>query len=89
MKALALPGGLGDRLSEAAHFKLKPMVDGGAGRSVRTSLIFLSPMESTSSRSVRPYGLSHQGIFANYFLNMKDLVVNLPAYSMELHCMKS
>jgi len=90
VKAVILAGGLGTRLSEETHLKPKPMVEIG-GRPLLWHL-----MKSYSAHNVNNFiiccgyrGYVIKEYFANYFLHMSDVTIDMSHNRMEVHHQKA
>jgi glucose-1-phosphate cytidylyltransferase len=86
MKAVILAGGLGTRISEETHLKPKPMVEIG-GRPILWHILKIF-----SSHGINKFiiccgykGYLIKEYFANYFLHMSDVTLNMCTNSMEVH----
>jgi glucose-1-phosphate cytidylyltransferase len=86
MKAVVLAGGLGSRLSEETILKPKPMIEIG-GRPILWHI-----MKIYSHHGVNDFVicLGYKGYlikeyFANYFLHMSDVTIDLSDNTMEIH----
>ena len=86
MKAVILAGGLGTRLSEETGLKPKPMVEIG-GKPILWHI-----MKIYSAHGVNDFiiccgykGYIIKEYFANYFLHMSHVTLNLRTHSMEVH----
>ena len=86
MKAVILAGGLGSRLSEETVLKPKPMVEIG-GRPMLWHI-----MKIYSAHGINDFiiCLGYKGYvikeyFANYFLHMSDVTIDLSDNSLEIH----
>lgn len=86
MKAVILAGGLGTRISEETHLKPKPMIEVG-GRPIIWHI-----MKIYSSYGINDFviccgykGYLIKEYFANYFLHMSDVTLNLRTNEMEVH----
>ena len=86
MKAVILAGGLGTRLSEETAIRPKPMVEIGG------MPILWHIMKSYSSHGVNDFiiccgykGYVIKEYFANYFLHMSDVTIDMQANSMHVH----
>ncbi|PXX46762.1 glucose-1-phosphate cytidylyltransferase [Undibacterium pigrum] len=86
MKAVILAGGLGTRISEETHLKPKPMVEIG-GRPILWHI-----MKSYSAHGVNDFviccgykGYLIKEYFANYFLHMSDVTIDMQKNHMEVH----
>ena len=86
MKAVILAGGLGTRLSEETGSRPKPMVEIG-GRPILWHL-----MKYYSSFGIDDFviccgyrGYMIKEYFANYFLHMSDVTIDLSSNEMEVH----
>lgn len=90
MKAVILAGGLGTRLSEETHLKPKPMVEIG-GKPILWHI-----MKIYSAHNVNDFviccgykGYLIKEYFANYFLHMSDVTINLESNHIEVHQKKA
>jgi glucose-1-phosphate cytidylyltransferase len=86
MKAIILAGGIGTRISEETHLKPKPMVEIG-GRPILWHILKIF-----SAHGVNEFviccgykGYLIKEYFANYFLHMSDVTLNMRVNSMEVH----
>jgi glucose-1-phosphate cytidylyltransferase len=86
MKAVILAGGLGTRISEETHLKPKPMVEIG-GRPILWHV-----MKIYSAHGIHDFiicagykGYVIKEYFANYFLHMSDVTIDMTSNSMEVH----
>ncbi|CAB3920948.1 MULTISPECIES: glucose-1-phosphate cytidylyltransferase [Achromobacter] len=86
MKAVILAGGLGTRISEETQTRPKPMVEIG-GRPILWHI-----MKTYSAHSVNDFviccgykGYMIKEYFANYFLHMSDVTIDLTKNVMEVH----
>lgn len=86
MKAVILAGGLGTRISEESHLKPKPMIEIG-GRPILWHIL-----KGYSSHGVNDFviccgykGYMIKEYFANYFLHMSDVTIDMSTNSMEIH----
>lgn len=86
MKAVILAGGLGTRISEETHLRPKPMIEIG-GRPILWHI-----MKSYSAHGVNEFivccgykGYMIKEYFANYFLHMSDVTIDLASNHMEVH----
>lgn len=86
MKAVILAGGLGTRLSEETHLKPKPMVEIG-GRPILWHILKIY-----SSHGINDFiicagykGYLIKEYFANYFLHMSDITLDMSNNHMEVH----
>ncbi|MFN3687571.1 glucose-1-phosphate cytidylyltransferase [Salinarimonas sp.] len=86
MKAVILAGGLGTRLSEETHLRPKPMVEIGG------KPIIWHIMKIYAAHGVTDFviccgykGYMIKEYFANYFLHMSDVTIDLAANSVEVH----
>jgi len=90
MKAVILAGGLGTRLSEETQSRPKPMVEIG-GRPILWHI-----MKIYSAHGVNEFviccgykGYMIKEYFANYFLHMSDVTIDMSTNSMEIHQRKA
>jgi len=86
MKAVILAGGLGTRISEETHLRPKPMIEIG-GRPILWHI-----MKIYSAHGVNDFiiccgykGYLIKEYFANYFLHMSDVTIDLSRNQMEVH----
>lgn len=86
MKAVILAGGLGTRISEETSVRPKPMVEIG-GKPILWHI-----MKVYSAHGVNEFiiccgykGYMIKEYFANYFLHMSDVTLDIAANSMEVH----
>ncbi len=90
MKAVILAGGLGTRISEETHIKPKPMIEIG-GKPILWHI-----MKLYSSHGVNDFviccgykGYVIKEYFANYFLHMSDVTIDIEHNKMEVHQRKA
>jgi glucose-1-phosphate cytidylyltransferase len=90
MKAVILAGGLGTRISEETHLKPKPMIEIG-GRPILWHI-----MKLYSAHGVNDFviccgykGYLIKEYFANYFLHMSDVTIDMVTNRMEVHQQKA
>lgn len=86
MKAVILAGGLGTRLAEETHLTPKPMIEIG-GKPILWHI-----MKIYSHYGINDFiicagyrGYKIKEYFANYFLHMTDVTINLRDNSVEVH----
>ena len=86
MKAVILAGGLGTRISEETHLKPKPMIEVG-GKPILWHIL-----KMYSSHGINEFiiccgykGYVIKESFANYFLHMSDVTLDLENNSMAVH----
>jgi glucose-1-phosphate cytidylyltransferase len=86
MKAVILAGGLGTRISEETHLKPKPMIEIG-GKPILWHI-----MKMYSQHQINDFiiccgyrGYVIKEYFANYFLHMSDVTIDMINNSMEVH----
>lgn len=86
MKAVILAGGFGTRLSEETHLKPKPMIEIGG------MPILWHIMKIYSTHGIHDFiiccgykGYVIKEYFANYFLHMSDVTIDMARNSMEVH----
>ena len=86
MKAVILAGGLGTRISEETYAKPKPMIEVG-GKPILWHI-----MKIYSAHGVNDFviccgykGYLIKEYFANYFLHMSDVTIDMSKNSMEVH----
>jgi len=90
MKAVILAGGLGTRISEETHLKPKPMIEIG-GKPILWHI-----MKLYSAHGVNDFviccgykGYIIKEYFANYFLHMSDVTLDMEHNRMEVHQQKA
>ena len=90
MKAVILAGGLGTRISEESVSKPKPMIEVG-GRPILWHI-----MKMYSSHGINDFviccgykGYVIKEYFANYFLHMSDVTIDMTNNSIEVHHKKA
>jgi glucose-1-phosphate cytidylyltransferase len=90
MKAVILAGGLGTRISEESHSRPKPMVEIG-GRPILWHVL-----KTYSQHGIHDFviccgvrGYVIKEYFANYFLHMSDVTVDMQKNSMSVHHRKA
>ena len=90
MKAVVLAGGLGTRISEESISRPKPMIEIG-GRPILWHI-----MKMYSSHGVNDFviccgykGYLIKEYFANYFLHMSDVTIDMSSNSIEVHHKKA
>ncbi|OFE11748.1 glucose-1-phosphate cytidylyltransferase [Pseudohongiella acticola] len=90
MKAVILAGGLGTRISEETHLKPKPMIEIG-GKPILWHI-----MKMYSAHGVNEFviccgykGYVIKEYFANYFLHMSDVTIDMVDNKMEVHNQKA
>jgi glucose-1-phosphate cytidylyltransferase len=86
MKAVILAGGLGTRISEETHLKPKPMIEIGG------KPILWHVMKIYAAHGVNDFiiccgykGYVIKEYFANYFLHMSDVTLDMRTNAMEVH----
>ena len=86
MKAVILAGGLGTRISEESHMRPKPMIEIG-GRPILWHI-----MKIFGAHGITDFviccgykGYMIKEYFANYFLHMSDVTIDLSDNSMQVH----
>ncbi|MBV1697940.1 MAG: glucose-1-phosphate cytidylyltransferase [Hyphomicrobiales bacterium] len=86
MKLIILAGGRGTRISEESHLRPKPMIEIG-GRPILWHI-----MKIYSHHGINDFviccgykGYLIKEYFANYFLHMSDVTIDLSANSLEVH----
>ncbi|QYE35947.1 glucose-1-phosphate cytidylyltransferase [Polymorphobacter sp. PAMC 29334] len=90
MKAVILAGGLGTRISEETHLKPKPMVEIG----VRPILWHIMKLYSHHGITDFVICCGYKGYvikeyFANYFLHMSDVTIDMSTNEMKVHNRKA
>jgi glucose-1-phosphate cytidylyltransferase len=90
MKAVILAGGHGTRISEESHVRPKPMIEIG-GKPILWHI-----MKSYSAHGFNDFviccgykGYVIKEYFANYFLHMSDVTINMATNHMEVHQKKA
>ncbi|GAB5436935.1 glucose-1-phosphate cytidylyltransferase [Falsiruegeria mediterranea] len=86
MKAVILAGGLGTRISEESHLRPKPMIEIG-GRPILWHIMKLYGHHGINEFVIccGYKGYMIKEYFANYFLHMSDVTIDLSDNSMEVH----
>jgi len=86
MKAVILAGGLGTRIAEETHLRPKPMIEIGGNP------ILWHIMKMYSTHGINEFiiccgykGYLIKEYFANYFLHMSDITIDMKNNSMEVH----
>jgi glucose-1-phosphate cytidylyltransferase len=86
MKAVILAGGMGTRISEESHLRPKPMIEIGG------KPIIWHIMKIYSSQGINDFvvclgyrGYMIKEYFANYFLHMSDVTVDMARNTMQFH----
>jgi len=89
-KAVILAGGLGTRISEETHLKPKPMIEIGG------MPLLWHIMKIYSSHGINDFviccgykGYLIKEYFANYFLHMSDVTIDMVTNKMEVHQRKA
>jgi len=90
MQAVILAGGLGTRLSEETHLKPKPMVEIG-GKPILWHILKIYSAQGINDFVICAgyKGYLIKEYFANYFLHMSDVTVDMTRNSMEVHHRKA
>ncbi|OUS33274.1 glucose-1-phosphate cytidylyltransferase [Rhodobacterales bacterium 56_14_T64] len=86
MKAVILAGGLGTRISEESHLRPKPMIEIGG----RPIIWHIMKMYGTYGINDFVVCCGYKGYmikeyFANYFLHMSDVTIDLSNNDMQIH----
>ncbi len=86
MKAVILAGGLGTRISEESHLRPKPMIEIGG----RPIIWHIMKMYGTHGINEFVVCCGYKGYmikeyFANYFLHMSDVTIDLTNNNMQIH----
>ena len=86
MKAVILAGGLGTRISEESHIRPKPMIEIGG----KPILWHIMKIYAQSGITEFVICLGYKGYvikeyFANYFLHMSDVTIDMRDNSLEIH----
>ncbi|MFY9212586.1 MAG: glucose-1-phosphate cytidylyltransferase [Aestuariivita sp.] len=86
MKAVILAGGLGTRISEESHLRPKPMIEIG-GRPILWHIMKIYGHHGITDFVIccGYKGYMIKEYFANYFLHMSDVTIDLSNNSMEVH----
>ena len=86
MKAVILAGGLGTRISEETHLKPKPLIEIGE------MPILWHIMKNYSTHNINDFviccgykGFMVKEFFANYFLHVSDITINIQQNKMDVH----
>src|SRR5438552_6051042 len=86
MKAVILAGGLGTRISEESHLRPKPMIEIG-GKPVLWHILKIYSRHAINDFVIclgyRGYMIKEY--FANYFLHMSDVTIDMSNNKMEIH----
>ena len=86
MKAVILAGGLGTRISEESHLRPKPMIEIG-GKPVLWHILKIYSRHAINDFVIclgyRCYMIKEY--FANYFLHMSDVTIDMSNNKMEIH----
>jgi glucose-1-phosphate cytidylyltransferase len=90
MKAVILAGGLGTRISEETHLKPKPMIEIG-GRPILWHILKLYSVHGVNDFVIccGYKGYVIKEYFANYFLHMSDVTLDMANNKMQVHHMKA
>ena len=90
MKAVILAGGLGTRISEETHLKPKPMIEIG-GKPILWHI-----MKIYSAHGINEFiiccgykGYLIKEYFANYFIHMSDITIDMSENNIEVHTKKA
>lgn len=86
MKVVILAGGLGTRISEESHLKPKPMIEIG-GRPVLWHIMKIYSQFGLNDFIVccGYKGYSIKEYFANYFLHLSDVTIDIKNNKMDVH----
>lgn len=86
MKAVILAGGLGTRISEETHLKPKPMIEIG-GKPILWHIMKIYSMHGINEFVIccGYKGYLVKEYFANYFLHMSDVTIDMKNNAMEVH----
>ena len=86
MKVVILAGGLGTRISEETHLKPKPMVEIGGMPILWHIMKYYSSFEINEFIICCGYkGYMIKEYFANYFLHMSNVTIDITNNKMEVH----
>ena len=90
MKAVILAGGLGTRISEETYLKPKPMIELG-GKPLLWHIMKLYSAQGVSEFVIccGYKGYIIKEYFANYFLHMSDVTLDMSSNRMEVHQQKA
>lgn len=90
MKAIILAGGLGSRITEETYLKPKPMIEIG-GKPILWHI-----MKIYSAHNIHDFviclgykGYMIKEYFANYFLHMSDVTIDIQKNNIEIHQMNA
>ncbi len=86
MKVVILAGGLGTRISEESHLKPKPMIEIG-GRPILWHIMKIYSQYGLNDFIVccGYKGYSIKEYFANYFLHLSDVTIDIKNNKMDVH----
>lgn len=86
MKVVLLAGGLGTRISEESHLKPKPMIEIG-GRPILWHIMKIYSQYGLNDFIVccGYKGYSIKEYFANYFLHLSDVTIDIKNNQMDVH----
>lgn len=86
MKAVILAGGLGTRISEETHLKPKPMIEVG-GKPILWHILKMYGAHGINEFVIccGYKGYLIKEYFANYFLHMSDVTIDMRDNSMQVH----
>jgi len=86
MKAVILAGGFGTRISEESHLKPKPMIEIGGLPILWHIMKIYGAYDITDFVICCGYkGYMIKEYFANYFLHMSDVTIDMSSNDMEIH----
>jgi len=90
MKAIILAGGFGTRISEESHLKPKPMIEIG-GKPILWHIMKLYSVHGITEFIIccGYKGYVIKEYFANYFLHMSDVTIDMSNNQMEVHQKKA
>ena len=90
MKAVILAGGLGTRLAEETHLRPKPMVEIG-GKPILWHILKIYSYHGINEFIIccGYKGYMIKEYFANYFLHMSDVTIDLRSNQIEIHKQKT
>lgn len=90
MKAVILAGGLGTRISEETHLRPKPMIEIG-GKPILWHIMKLYSFHGVNDFIIccGYKGYVIKEYFANYFLHMSDVTLDMQTNQMEVHSRKA
>jgi glucose-1-phosphate cytidylyltransferase len=90
MKAVILAGGLGTRISEETHLRPKPMIEIG-GKPILWHIMKIYSLHGVNDFVIccGYKGYVIKEYFANYFLHMSDVTIDMSKNEMQVHQQKA